>query len=386
MKSLFKISILLFLRVFIKILWVFPIRKNRLMFIAYNGTQYSCNPKYFYNYVRGSDIDVQTVWVLGNNVEVPDDLKSSIIIQPYTLKYLYYAMTSKVLITNESITSYIPLRNKQMIINTWHGGGVYKSSGLGENATPSKYDIYSLKLMSKNLTWFLSSSRAFSDNMSNFYLIPKNKMLNIGMPRNDILYSKNDIEKTKSQLRKELGIDEELSIVVYTPTFRNSVGDDKALVLDLDVLSLLSVLEQKFGKPFIFIYRGHHASKIDKQAFRGIDLSSYPDAQKIICSADVLISDYSSILWDFSLTNKPCFVYAQDSDSYTSIDRGFTSDISTWPFPVAKNNDELYKNIIEYDDNNYKCKVSQHHDELKSFESGESCEKLYTYVKNHIES
>ncbi len=386
MKSLFKISILIFLRVFIKILWVFPIRKNRLLFIAYNGLQYTCNPKYFYNYVRRSNIDVQTVWVLGNNVEVPDDLKSSIIIQPYTLKYLYYAMTSKVIITNESIASYIPLRNKQIFINTWHGGGVYKSSGLGGNATPSKYEIYSAKLMSKSLTWFLSSSRAFSDNMSNFYLIPKSKMLNIGMPRNDILYSKNDIEKSKSQLRKELGIDEGLSVVVYTPTFRNSVGDDKALVLDLDVLSLLSVLEQKFGKPFIFILRGHHASKIDKQAFRGIDLSSYPDGQKIICAADVLISDYSSILWDFSLTSKPCFVYAQDSDSYTSIDRGFTSDINTWPFPVAKNNDELYKNIIEYDGNNYKCKVSQHHDELKSFESGESCEKLYSYVKNHIES
>lgn len=386
MKSFFKISILLFLRATIKVLCFFPIRKNRLLFIAYNGRQFTCNPKYFYNYVRLSNINVQTVWVLDNNVEVPDDLKSSIIIQPYTLKYLYYAMTSKVIITNESIASYIPLRNKQMLINTWHGGGVYKSSGLGENATPSKYEIYCAKLMSKNLTWFLSSSRAFSDNMSKFYLIPKSKMLNIGMPRNDILFSKSESEKSKSQLRKELGIDEELSIVVYTPTFRNSVGDDKAFVLDLDVLSLLSVLEKKFGKPFIFILRGHHASKIDKQEFRGMDLSSYPDGQKIICAADVLISDYSSILWDFSLTNKPCFVYAQDSDTYTSNDRGFTSDMNTWPFPVAKNNDELYKNIIEFDSSNYKRKVSQHQDELDNYESGVSCERLYTYVKNHIRS
>jgi len=386
MKSFFKITILLFLRATIKLLWVFQVRKNRLMFIAYNGRQYTCNPKYFYNYLKRSNIDVQTVWVLGKDVEVPDVLESSIIIQPYTLKYLYYAMTSKVIITNESIASYIPIRNKQMIINTWHGGGVYKSSGLGGNATPSQYEIFSLKLMSKNLTWFLSSSVAFSDNMSKFYMIPKKKMLNIGMPRNDMLFSKNDIKKSKYQLSKELGIDEELSIVVYTPTFRNSGGDDETLPLDINVESLLSVLEQKFGKPFIFIYRGHHASKIDKQAFHGIDLSSYPDGQKILCCADVLISDYSSILWDFSLTNKPCFVYAQDSDSYASIDRGFSSDISTWPFPVAKNNDELYKNIIEYDDNNYKCKVSEHHDELKSFESGESCEKLYAYVKNHIKS
>ena len=331
-------------------------------------------------------MDAQTVWVLSKDVEVPDDLKSSLVIQPYTLKHLYYFLTSKVIITNDGLASYMPVRNKQMIINTWHGGGVYKSSGIGGNSSPSQYEIYSLKLMAKNLTWFLSSSNAFSYNMSNFYLIPKSKMLNIGMPRNDIFFCKNEIEKLKSRFKKEHGIDEESSIVVYTPTFRDSVGDNKALDLDLNVVSLLSVLELKFGKPFTFIYRGHHASKIDKQAFPGLDLSSYPDGQQILCSADVLISDYSSILWDFSLTKKPCFVYAQDSDYYTSIDRGFTSDISTWPFPVAKSNDELYSNIIDYDASNYKYKVSQHHKELKSFEGGVSCEKLYTYVKNHIES
>ena len=372
------------MRALIKILWLFPIRKNRMMFVAYNGRQYTCNPKYFYNYVRRSNIDVQTVWVLEKSVEVAEDLESSLIVQPHTIKYLYYAITSKVIITNESIASYIPLRNKQMIVNTWHGGGVYKSSGLGGNATPSQYEVYSLQLMSKNLTWFLSSSKAFSDNMSKFYLIPKNKMLNIGMPRNDILFSKREIEKSRSQLREELGIDEKFSIVVYTPTFRKA-GEDKKQILDLNVPSVLSVLEQKFNKPFVFIFRGHHASKIDKNAFHGIDLSSYPDGQKILCSADVLISDYSSILWDFSLTNRPCFVFAQDSDSYTTVDRGLSSDISTWPYPLAKTKDELYKNIIEYDSNDYKCKVSQHHDELVSFESGESCEKLYTYMKDYIE-
>ena len=114
-------------------------------------------------------------------------------------------------------------------------------------------------------------------------------------------------------------------------------------------------------------------------------MSGYPDGQKIISAADVLISDYSSILWDFSMTKKPCFVYAQDSDYYKDIDRGFSSDINSWPYPLARDNEELHKKILSYKSDVYKIKVNNHHFELNNFEQGNSNHKLYDYIKGYLE-
>ena len=106
-----------------------------------------------------------------------------------------------------------------------------------------------------------------------------------------------------------------------------------------------------------------------------INASQYPDIQELLCAADILITDYSSCIWDFSFTFKPCFIYAPDLKKYQD-EQGFYTPIEDWPFPLAKTNQQLMENIIVFDDEKYKQAVKKHHADLGSYETGTACEQF----------
>jgi len=110
-----------------------------------------------------------------------------------------------------------------------------------------------------------------------------------------------------------------------------------------------------------------------------IDASNYPDMQELLYAADVLITDYSSSMWDFSLTRRPCFLYATDLNYY-DLDRGFYSDIHTWPYPLAESNSALIKNIKQFNNDQYQKNIQKHWDALGSYESGHACETVANYI------
>ena len=92
-------------------------------------------------------------------------------------------------------------------------------------------------------------------------------------------------------------------------------------------------------------------------------------AQELLLASDVLLTDYSSCMWDFSLMKKPCFLYARDIDEYRG-ERDFYTPIESWPFPLAADNDGLEKVIAEFDEEAYRADAARHHAELGSTESG----------------
>ena len=97
--------------------------------------------------------------------------------------------------------------------------------------------------------------------------------------------------------------------------------------------------------------------------------TDYPDMQDLLQCADVLLTDYSSCMWDFSLMKKPCFLYARDIAEYRG-ERDFYTPIDSWPFPLAADNGELAAVISDFDEAAYRSAVDRHHRELGSTESG----------------
>ena len=97
--------------------------------------------------------------------------------------------------------------------------------------------------------------------------------------------------------------------------------------------------------------------------------TDYPDMQDLLQCADVLLTDYSSCMWDFSLMHKPCFLYARDIAEYRG-ERDFYTPIDSWPFPLADDNDSLEQVISDFDEGQYRTDVDRHHTELGSTESG----------------
>ena len=111
-------------------------------------------------------------------------------------------------------------------------------------------------------------------------------------------------------------------------------------------------------------------------AGRAIDATSYPDMQELLCAADILISDYSSTIWDFSLMKKPCFLYCPDLDYYMNYDRGTYTPIETWPGILCRSNEELEQAILHFNEEEYIKKVEKHHRDLGSYETGHACEQV----------
>jgi CDP-glycerol glycerophosphotransferase len=260
------------------------------------------------------------------------------------------------------VRSFLPLRKTQIVINTWHGGGAYKRCKIKSGAP--------LNTALSHINLFLSSSELFSRGLLGEDFHFQQEILNCGMPRNDILFLRPT--SVVENVKLHLGIPLEKKMVLFAPTWRES---RKASFYQIDVPLLLAALELKFGGRFVFAYRFHEG--VDK--LKGFDpgpemirTNSYEDMQEVLLATDVLITDYSSSLWDFSLLGRPCFIYATDLKEYAQ-ERQFYMPIEAWPFPLSQNYRELVENVATFDQPAYLQAIKRHHDQLHSFETGHAC-------------
>lgn len=358
---------------------IFKIRKNRILFSSYNGEQYSCNPKYISEYLNSEYMgEFEIIWSF-NNPEKFEKIKaknSNIkVIRNRSLKWIYYTMTSKFGVTNTGVNSFIPLRKKQCFINTWHGGGCYKKVEGSDERKNTAY-INKIKTVANMTSIFLSSSEFFSNNVIRKSFLYNGEILNIGMPRNDILFK--DDKNIKNIVRKNLNISSEAFVVLYAPTWRKM---KKEIDTDLNFEKLRKSIERKFGRECILLYRAHHFSK--KSMFKDdvIDVSEYDDMQQLMCLSDMLITDFSSCIWDYSFTYKPCFLLIPDLNEYKKT-VGFEVDIYKWGFPISLSNDELCKNILDFDAEKFKIYMEKHHEALVNYENGNACKIICEKIKN----
>lgn len=364
---------------FSKIFFIFPINNKKVIFTSYTGKQYSCNPKYISEYLKkhyGHDFSV--VWVLREPEKGSVEDTS---VKFLSLKHYYNFVTSKVIVDNLGMPTYMPKRKGQYVINTWHGGGAYKDCS-SASLKKSKYRMKMEMKKTKATDLVLSSCKVFSERVvPDIVYKYSGEIMSSGMPRNDLI-----IHGDKAAIRKkvcqELNIDSGKLVVLFAPTFRgdfNVIGGmigEKAVNLDLDIENVLERIKDRYHKEAVLLFRKHHALQVGSDIDHVIDVSSYPDMQELLCTADILISDYSSTIWDFSLTKKPCFLYCPDLDYYLNEDRGVYTPVETWPGILCRTNEELKQAILNFDETAYIEKVEKHLRDLGSYENGTACDQV----------
>lgn len=354
---------------FLCIFFVFPIKNNRIFFSAYSGRQYSCNPKYISDWIEQNYKEkFEIIWAF-NEPDAFSDLKNRNIkcVKFKGIKYLYYLLTSKIVIDNVESWSVLPKRTGQYVINTWHGGGAYKGVGLKRKDTSETLDKNMLR-KNERISIYLSSSKAFSQMTLRESFQYNGKIMECGMPRNDLLM-KND-ENKKNIIKEKLGIDKKTGIVIYAPTFRH----DLKYKYMLNYEKTLDALKNRFGKEWIMLIRTHYylqSKKIESSKVKNV--SDYPDMQELLLISDVLITDYSSSIWDFSLMEKPCFLFMPDYNEYID-EREFYTPIQEWPYPASFSMEDLEDKIIKYDHEVAKKRILNHHIKLGICESGKASE------------
>ncbi len=267
------------------------------------------------------------------------------------LKILYNISTSKYVITNDLLpfSQKIRITYKEGIevIQAWHAAGAFKKFGnttLGKSGGVS-YEYKRRIGLHENYTKVLVSSTEVKKHYAQAFEMDESKIFNLGIPRVDLFYDNELKIKKIENVYKEYPILQNKKIYLYAPTFRGKGKDKHKFNNNLDYNLLLDTL----GENEIFIIKNHPFVNEDNipKSNKFLNLSNYPEINDLLLLADVLITDYSSTCFDFSILEKPMIFYAYDLLEY-SKDRDFYYEYEDFvPGPIVKNTDELVKVMIE---------------------------------------
>lgn len=351
---------------FLKFFFVFPIKKNRILFSSYSGKNYSCNPKYICEYLLNQYGDyLEIVWAFKNPKQDKNLDKRIKVIRFKSVKYIYYLLTSKVVVDNVESWSILPKRKNQYIINTWHGGGAYKGVGL-KRLDSSEATNRNMLNKNRRIDLYISSSKKFTELTLRQSFSYQGPVLECGMPRNDILL--NYTEKKISSIRQKIGIESTEKIILYAPTYRKNSN----YVFDLQFDSVISAVKKRFGGEWKILFRAHYyLCSNEEMGNKIIDVTEYEDMQELLLISHILITDYSSSIWDFSLTYKPAFLFVPDLKNYQK-EREFYFPIDRWPYTYGTTLDELLYNIINYNAEESIIRIKKHHHILGIKECGKA--------------
>lgn len=332
-------------RSFILLHSAFPIR-NKIMFISYYGKGIECNPKYIYEEIVRRKLNMSIYWGISNHENVNQANQNIHFVKYKSFLFYYHLMTSKFWISNVRLPFYWPKRKEQKYIQTWHGGlGIKKvEADVAEKLSPvyvmnAKHDSEIADLMLSNSQWLTNLYK------NSFWY--NGEILESGLPREDIFTLPCiDIRKKVYQYYQ---IEEKTKIVLYAPTFRENGNCD---CYNIDFERLLSTLREKTSSDWKIILRLHPNIRNKSNLFQYnneiLDGSQYLEINELIIASDMVISDYSSCMFDAMLAGKIVVLYASDICDYNK-DRGTYIKFEDLPFPLAIDNDSLNSIIVNYD-------------------------------------
>jgi len=365
---------------------LFPIiKKNRIFFISMNGNSYGCNPRAITESLleKFANKEIVIYWAFKKGF-TPKNLDKRIkVVTLFSFRYFRAIVTSKVIINNQRfrVGRDFLKRKKQIYIQTWHGTALKKIEKDAENALSLGYKLNAPK-DSNSWDLALSGSKYHTETLKNSFWYT-GEIRETGMPRNDIFFNSEKVNSIRNSFYDKYKIPENENIVLFAPTFRNNAENN---FFDLDVKELLNNIKIKFGGEWSFFIKLHPnllnkvkaESVIISQGCRITDVTSYPDMQEILAITSVLITDYSSSIFDFMLTKRPCFLYIPD---YQQYERGTYFNVEELPFPFSKDNERLNYNISTFNEEKLLSDIETfENNTLSSVEKGNASEQIAEYI------
>ena len=333
---------------------------HTILFTTFMGRNYSCSPRAIFEEMQRREMyDYTYVWVFRKYQryeELTYKYKNVIIVRYGSPEFYYYMARAKYWVTNSRILDAIPKRKEQVLIQCWHGTPL-KRIGLDvaqyANAIRSTKNFYHLYKHDSEMYDYLISPSAFCTEKftSAFGLQERPEIiLEIGYPRNDALFNFDDIKVIATKYN--IGIPQDKKVILYAPTWRDDqheAGKGYTYKNQMD----LDLMMEHFGDEYVILYRTHYfvANKLDLSKYKGFvyNVSSYDDINDLYIISDMLITDYSSVFFDYADLRRPILFYMYDLEDYKTNLRDFYIDLSELPGPIAQTQEELIKEIEEID-------------------------------------
>lgn len=332
--------------------------EKTVFFQSFNGKTYGCSPKAVYEYmIRQKEFsDWKFIWAFADDEQHKDLEKNpnTTVIKQQKMEYEHAMASAKYWITNYRIPDYIWPKENQVYVQCWHGTPLKRLGydlQTSENAIDSIQEIrQKYDMDAKKFTYILSPSKFSSEKFSSAWNLKgtnmEHKIMEVGYPRNDILHNHNanDIMAIKEKLH----LPSDKKVILYAPTWRdNQHTSGVGFTYDLNVD--FGKLQEELGEEYVILFRVHYlvASHFSFEEYKGFiyDVSSYDDINHLYLIADLLITDYSSVFFDYGILKKPMLFYMYDLDDYKDSIRGFYFGIDQLPGPILTKEEELAEGI-----------------------------------------
>jgi len=340
-----------------------PVDEKTVVFCAYDGRSFACSPKAIYQYclTRPEFQSYTFIWAFRRPrryAYLTEENPNTVVVKYGSKSFNRSMARAKYWVFNYRMPDHIFPRKDQVYLQCWHGTPLKRLGidlSLTDNPLNTTQEIHKkYYLDAQKITYFISPSRYASEKFRSAWRFPEDSdvMLELGYPRNDFLYqfTAKDVRRIKTELSLER---ETRKILLYAPTWRDNqhssgVGYTYTPEVDFDSL------QAQLAETHVILFRAHYlvANKFDFERYEGFiyNVSRWDDVNELYVISDMLITDYSSVFFDYANLKRPILFYMYDLELYRDTLRGFYMDQNDLPGHIYTQEAELVQAIREQTD------------------------------------
>ena len=366
-----------------------------VVFLSFHGRGYSDNPRAIYEYMRLDKRfkDYKFIWFISNANKKNIVIEGATIVEYMSIQYFYYLAKSKYWVFNCKMQEFIKKKDNQVYLQTWHGTplkrlghdiSVDESTTFSRSGMTYEQMCHSYDVDVSRYTYMISPNRFCSEVFPSAFGVDKEKLIETGYPRNDFITnaSKEDVMRIKERLN----IPSNKKVILYAPTWRDNsyVAAGYTFELKADFHKWKELLSDEY----VVVFKPHYLiinKYKDDASLKGFLYSVEASAEinELYVISDMLITDYSSVFFDYAVLNRPIYFYMYDFDDYRDQLRGFYLDVyRELPGKIYEEENCLLEAIVNKEFN-YEC-LNVFNKRFSHAQTGDCAKKVVDILAKHI--